>query len=365
MYKLHTSVSGFSLLVLDMIFDPRSYGGVNYRVLSDKGGTYMYLTDKGIKETYNVSKKLLDKKFSDELIAGSEKLDKKMRQFKIVKLTQLNIFKEWEKLVEVFDEFCYVYRFYEQPFQQAVEEKIVKKFKNKNKVIEVLENPSLAWKMNFTESEIYALELLIKMGKVKLKLHEGAEHLILAFDSFGRFLAKKYVLSLNQSLALRKKEFEAALKGKKPNIGIVNERLRGVALIPKNKKWRCFSGKDYLYWKRRIEKDQPKSIKGDTSYPGKIKGKAIIHLDWVGTVQIPKGSVLVCGMTNPQIVPFLKNAAAIVTDEGGLTCHAAIISRELRIPCIVGTGNATKMIKGGDLIEVNANKGEVKIIKKN
>jgi len=69
-------------------------------------------------------------------------------------------------------------------------------------------------------------------------------------------------------------------------------------------------------------------------------------------------------MTNPQIVPFLKNASAIVADEGGLTCHAAIISRELKIPCIVGTGNGTRLIKKGDLIEVDANKGEVKIIKK-
>ena len=63
-------------------------------------------------------------------------------------------------------------------------------------------------------------------------------------------------------------------------------------------------------------------------------------------------------------MPFLKNASAIVTDEGGLTCHAAIISRELKIPCIVGTGNATKVLKDGDLVEVDANKGIVKILKR-
>ena len=55
-------------------------------------------------------------------------------------------------------------------------------------------------------------------------------------------------------------------------------------------------------------------------------------------------------------------ASAIITDEGGLTCHAAIISRELGKPCIVGTKIATKLIKNGDMFEINANHGVVKIL---
>ena len=58
-----------------------------------------------------------------------------------------------------------------------------------------------------------------------------------------------------------------------------------------------------------------------------------------------------------------RKAAAIVTDEGGITSHAAIVSRELGIPCIVGTQYATKILKDGDLVEVDANKGTVKKIK--
>jgi pyruvate, water dikinase len=62
-------------------------------------------------------------------------------------------------------------------------------------------------------------------------------------------------------------------------------------------------------------------------------------------------------------MPAILRCAAIVTNDGGLTCHAAIIAREIKKPCIVGTKVATEILKDGDLVEVNANKGIVKIIK--
>ncbi len=68
-------------------------------------------------------------------------------------------------------------------------------------------------------------------------------------------------------------------------------------------------------------------------------------------------------MTRPEYVPAMRKAAAIVTDEGGLLCHAAIISRELGIPCVTGTRIATKVFKDGDLIEVRANHGLVRKIR--
>lgn len=69
-------------------------------------------------------------------------------------------------------------------------------------------------------------------------------------------------------------------------------------------------------------------------------------------------------MTSPEYVFAMKKASAAITDTGGLTSHAAIVSRELDIPCIVGTKIATKILKDGDLVEVDANKSIVKIIKK-
>ena len=67
-------------------------------------------------------------------------------------------------------------------------------------------------------------------------------------------------------------------------------------------------------------------------------------------------------MTRSEFIHLMKKASAIVTDEGGVTCHASIISRELGIPCIIGTRTATITIKDGDLVEVDANTGIVKIL---
>ena len=66
-------------------------------------------------------------------------------------------------------------------------------------------------------------------------------------------------------------------------------------------------------------------------------------------------------MTSPWYIPAIRRAVAIVTDEGGTTCHAAIVSRELKKPCIIGTKVATEVLRDGDLVEVDTEKGEVMI----
>ena len=76
------------------------------------------------------------------------------------------------------------------------------------------------------------------------------------------------------------------------------------------------------------------------------------------------GDILVTGMTRPEFVPLMKKSSAIITDEGGITCHAAIVSRELKIPCIIGTKIATQILKDGDLVEVDADNGVIKIVEK-
>ena len=74
------------------------------------------------------------------------------------------------------------------------------------------------------------------------------------------------------------------------------------------------------------------------------------------------GDILISIATTPDLIPAIKKASAIVTDVGGITCHAAIISRELGIPCVVGTKIATKIIKDGMIIDVDATHGKVDII---
>ena len=73
---------------------------------------------------------------------------------------------------------------------------------------------------------------------------------------------------------------------------------------------------------------------------------------------------MVSPATNPNIMPAIVKASAIVTDEGRITCHAAIVAKEMNKPCVIGTKIATKALKGGDRVEVDADKGVVRILKK-
>lgn len=111
--------------------------------------------------------------------------------------------------------------------------------------------------------------------------------------------------------------------------------------------------------------EQTDMIRGNCANPGKVQGKVRIvsftddnYYDEIA--QFQQGEILVTGMTRPQIAHLCHKASAIVTDEGGITSHASIISREYNIPCIIGTNNATKVLKTGDIVEVNAEKGTVK-----
>ncbi|MBT3298271.1 hypothetical protein HN385_05060 [archaeon] len=103
-------------------------------------------------------------------------------------------------------------------------------------------------------------------------------------------------------------------------------------------------------------------IIGNVAFPGNISGKVKIIKISNDLKNIEQNDVIVTEMTSPDYVPYLKKAAAIITDEGGITCHAAIVSRELGIPCVIGTKNATLILKTGDIVEVDAKKGIVKKI---
>ena len=108
-----------------------------------------------------------------------------------------------------------------------------------------------------------------------------------------------------------------------------------------------------------------KEIKGKVAHPGKVSGVARVVKKSSECESLNEGEILVTYMTTPDFVPYMKKASAIVTEEGGITCHAAIVARELNKPCVIGTKNVMSAIKNGDRIEVDANNGIVKILKIN
>ena len=104
-------------------------------------------------------------------------------------------------------------------------------------------------------------------------------------------------------------------------------------------------------------------VSGMVASRGVVRGRARITMSAKDAASIEKGEVLITSMTTPDFVTAIKRAAAIVTNEGGVLCHAAVISREFGIPCIVGSRIATRVFRTGDLIEVDGNLGIVRKIK--
>ncbi len=100
-------------------------------------------------------------------------------------------------------------------------------------------------------------------------------------------------------------------------------------------------------------------VRGLGAAPGSASGQVRLMDDPHDTDAFASGEVLVAHMTTPDWVPLMRKAAAIVTDSGGMTCHAAIVSRELGIPCIAGTGDATRTLRDGELVTVDATRGVV------
>ncbi|MFN0070113.1 MAG: phosphoenolpyruvate synthase [Chloroflexota bacterium] len=104
---------------------------------------------------------------------------------------------------------------------------------------------------------------------------------------------------------------------------------------------------------------QVELVRGIGSSPGRVSGAVRIVINTADTDRIGPGDILVTGMTSPDWVPFVRRAGAIVTDSGGMTSHAAIVSRELGLPCIVGTRQATSVLRDGDIVTVDGGLGVV------
>jgi len=105
-------------------------------------------------------------------------------------------------------------------------------------------------------------------------------------------------------------------------------------------------------------------LRGMSAAPGRARGTVRIVQGLRDLRKMRRGDVLVASMTRPESVPAMRLAVAIVTDEGGVTCHAAIVSRELGVPCVIGTKHASRALQDGDLVEVDADQGIVRLLER-
>ncbi len=144
-------------------------------------------------------------------------------------------------------------------------------------------------------------------------------------------------------------------------------RKQAFVMLIRNDKFSQYEGgKAEAVIKREYPEEKIESttmLRGKCAYPGKVIGNVKLIFDAREMNKINQGDILVCNATNPDLIIAMSKAAAIITEEGGITSHAAIVSREMKKPCIIGTKIATKVLKDGDRVEVDAEKGTVKKIK--
>ncbi len=221
----------------------------------------------------------------------------------------------------------------------------------------------------------YVKNLIKKYGELRFKLKEVWFNAEKRAEKLKQETAEKIGLELKQMENLTNNEIKS----------LINKELskeKALELIKQRQKLCVFGiiqGKKFLVTGNQaeeiislIKKDikPTNKIIGKIASKGHVKGivKIIPQTNYNEMIEkakeLKQGEILITGMTQPDIVFACKKASAIITDEGGITSHAAIISREFKIPCIIGTKIATKVFKDGDLVEVNANEGIVRLLNK-
>ena len=194
-------------------------------------------------------------------------------------------------------------------------------------------------------------------------------------------IVKKVIVDQDWQLVRRGKvkiapHFQGVQKLKDPEVAElakIAKKIEDHYKFPQDIEWSYSDGKLYIVQTRpvttlKVEEeveiteaniDEKLLLSGIAASPGVAIGKVRIIKDMKELKLVKEGDVLVTRMTRPDYVPAMKRAVAVVTDEGGRTSHAAIVSRELNISCVVGTGSATSLLKNGEVITVDGNKGRI------
>ncbi len=181
-------------------------------------------------------------------------------------------------------------------------------------------------------------------------------------------LARRTCLTINEVRNCLIPELKSMLLGKIDRPPDLTKRMKGCLfiVIKRELPGRVFVDEMFTkmnkYLKSKQKFDEINYFHGQTAATGRAKGIVKIINNTKDLPKMKPGNVLVSQMTNPDLVPAMKKASAIITDLGGITCHAAIVARELKIPCVIGTKVATQALKDGDEVIVDADQGEVRKI---
>ncbi|MBI2445974.1 hypothetical protein HYV43_06310 [Candidatus Micrarchaeota archaeon] len=202
-----------------------------------------------------------------------------------------------------------------------------------------------------------------QLAYLKAMRKDAQVHSYYYLDGFFKYVARQFGLSPTQARFHTSDELIAILRGhQEPDAARANRRFKQCFFSTYRGKIEVVEGQAAAKLAEKVRRPQvvaTDQIRGSCACPGTASGTVKVVNTVEEAEKVLPGDILVSYATNPELVSAMRKAAAIVTDMGGLTCHAAIVSRELNIPCVIGTKNATAVLKDGDMVKVNADDGSV------
>ncbi len=222
---------------------------------------------------------------------------------------------------------------------------------------ELLEKRNSLFKTIKNKKLLSLIELLGKSSYVETEILKNFQLSQYYFYPLLAEISKRLKLGYNEFIYCSIDEIKSALlqRDKLPSLTeIIRRDKEGFVLSVHQGTYKL------EFTKKNIIENSASFVKGVCACRGVVIGRARIIFDVNEMDKVQKGDILITGMTTPNFVLAMKRAGAIVTNDGGITCHAAIVSRELGKPCVIATKNATEVFKDGDLVEVDANSGVVK-----
>lgn len=183
-------------------------------------------------------------------------------------------------------------------------------------------------------------------------------------DKINSEFARRLHLSLKQVNHIPAPEFEDAVLRGKFDENAINERIRYSVFWSDDKTVKYYYGREARKIRDSLDVEEVElrtdEFSGTCACPGSARSKVRIVNSVEDVPKVEEGDIMLAITTHPAFLPAMKRAAAIVTEDGGITCHAAIVAREFRIPCVVGVKKVCSVLKDGDKVEVDATNGVIK-----
>lgn len=244
---------------------------------------------------------------------------------------------------------------------------IKKTVEKENKEIEkvILEKNSLIKKLKLNKKEIQIFNAWGDFMITKIYRRFAQIFAVYRMLAVLEEMAKRLGITVKELKFMTSNEIATALATKSVNREEIKKRTKFSAFYTDKNENMWFTGPDAKKAEKMLHKMDVKKvdqIEGQCGCQGTAKGEVKIVNLVEDMKKVNPGDILVSISTQPDLVPAMKKAAAFVTEQGGVTSHAAIVAREMKKPCVIGTKIATRVLKDGEIVEVDADKGVVRIV---